>query len=238
MAKKRRTREEQLKHNRTVRRKITGGVFVFFALVGMASIITLAAVQIGKLVNSPDIKTTFEKQIEYVVALDPVPFDISESPDDDLLLKAAIWKAINSFPEENRTYDENKSLILPAIEVTKAAASIYSNEYTLKHHEVSYIQTKFSYNEEKAYYTIPATSLSGALYPQVVAITRENGNKVLSVAYKSPSLVDYYTGTRNSESDKLVKYMEYVMVRNGGEWRLKAVRTPILPETPKLEGSK
>ena len=80
--------------------------------------------------------------------------------------------------------------------------------------------------------------MSGALYPQVVAITRENGNKVLSVAYKSPSLVDYYTGTRNSESDKLVKYMEYVMVRNGGEWRLKAVRTPILPETPKLEGSK
>ena len=38
------------------------------------------------------------------------------------------------------------------------------------------------------------------------------------------------------DSDKLVKYMEYVMVRNGSEWRLQSVRTPILPETPSLGG--
>lgn len=236
MAKKRRTREEQIKHNRTVRRKITGGVFVFFALVGMVSVLTFGGIQIAKLFNTTDVKTAFEKQIEYVVALDPVPFNITESPDDDLLLKAAIWKAINNYPEENRTYDEKKDLILPEIEVTKAAASIYSSEYTLKHHTVNYLETTFEYNKEKAYYTIPATSLSGVLYPQVVAVTREGGTRVLSVAYKSPSLVDYYTGTRNQDSDKLVKYMEYVMVRNGSEWRLQSVRTPILPETPSLGG--
>ena len=238
MAKKRRTKEEQMRHNRTIRRKVTGGVFVGFALIGIISVVALISSGVGKLFNNTTVKADFEKQIEFVVAMDPSPFVITDSPNDDQLLEAAVWTSLLTYPEESRTYNDNGQLLLPAIEVTTAAAKMYSSEYKLTNRTFSDVDLKFEYAEASGLYTMPSTSLVGTFYPQVVAITREGSYKVLSVAYMSPGLQDYYTGVRDPENDKIVKYMEYVMVREGGKWLLHEVRTPVLDSTPSLEGNK
>lgn len=234
MAKKRLTKEEQQRRRKTVRRKITGGVFLLFALIGVAAVISLIVGQVQVLLSDDDQITQFENQIEFVVALDPVPFNITASPDDDLLLEAAIYEAVRSYPEDSRTYNDDSQLLLPSVEVTRAAARIFSNEYSIVHHTFSDFDVEFTYDEETGYYALPTTSLAGSFYPHIVAVTRDGSSRILSVAYMSPSAQNVYTGQRDPETDTIVKYMEYVMTMQSGGWRLSEVRTPILDVTPSL----
>lgn len=236
MAKKKLSKEERLRRNKRIRRQITGGIFFAFALVGVVAVVSLAVQGIKGLFSTEDQQKKLESRIEYVVALDPVPFDITTNPDNNTLLEAAIYKAISGYPEESRSFDDEGRLILPDFEVTKAAGELYPSVFRLTHASFADANgnVEFTYDSEKKCYYLPNTTLSGAPYPIVVAMTREGDNLVLSVAYMSPGTDTFFTGIRNPERDRLIKYMEYVMVSEDGEWQLHTVRRPILPATPSL----
>lgn len=228
MAKKKRTKEEQIRHRRTVRRKVTGGVTLLLAFIGIVSVLVTVGKQVYSLVTNSNMIDEFESQIEFVVALDPSPFVITENPNDDLLLEAAIYQSLGSYPAANLQYDEEGRLLLPALEVSTAAASMYGGGYTVEHHTFSDVSLSFVYDSETGLYTLPDTSGTVAFYPKVTKVAREGSNRVLTVAYMSPGLIEHYTGKRDPEHDTVVKHMEYVMAREEGQWLLVEVRASAL----------
>lgn len=222
MAKKRMTKEEIIKRNRRIRRKLIGAVFLVFALIGVAAVLTLAVQGVIRSMDDTNIRAAYEETYYTLVALDPVPFSISESPPDDLLLEAAIWATVRGENLDKYSRNEDGALLLPAVDVEKYAAAMYSSSYVIEHRTFTDVDLEFVYDITTKLYTIPLTSLINLYEPNIISMKTSGGTRVLTVQYLSAADSDVYAGSAATQT--VVKTMEYVLVREDGEYRLSAVR--------------
>lgn len=232
MAKTRLTKEQVIKRNKRLRRKIIGGVFVVLALVGVGTLIAAAARGVASMLDDTDDREYYADLFYTVVALDPAPFDITEAPDDQLLLEAAIWATVRGENTDKYTHDANGMLQVPAVDVATYAKRMYGGNYEIKNATFTDVDLEFKYDITTNMYTLPLTSLVDTYYPKIVAITSSGGTKVLSVAYMSTSSETFFGG--DTADEQPVKYMEYVLTKQDGEYKLTAVRTPVLSATPSV----
>lgn len=222
MAKTRLTSEQRAKRRRRRRRKITGFVFLCFALLGVAFLVSIVINQVNKLVDDSSETEMFERKIAAVVALDPAPFNALEKADTSMLLEAAIWTTWNN--EDNSLYSTNDEgfTLIPLVDIEKWFHEMYGPSYTFVAETFEATGVTFVYDEATSSYVMPTTSLAGNYVPRIESITRSNNTKVLLVSYIEQ------TGDTLGQSEYVAKQMEYVMLRDSGGYYLYAVREPEL----------
>lgn len=220
MPAKRITNEQRAKRRKRVRRTIVGLVIVALMCVGIYYLASLGVGSVTKLLDDTEEKTVFANTIAPLVSLDPAPFSSLEKADEDVLLEAAVWGALSVGDTESYARNEESAILLPSIEVDRTMAKMYGQDFFISHHTFTDLDLTFEYDESTAMYTIPVTSMAGSYTPVVEKITKTSNTKVLTVAYMQSAT------TFSGETDTVVKYMEYVMLRSGRNYYIYAVRIP------------
>lgn len=204
------------------RRQATAVVFLLLALVGTVTIVTVLV----RFVNNTFFDNTKEKErfetlIAPMVALDPVPFSSLDNADQNVLLEAAIFGALaeNDLSKYEQT---DYGLYLPRVDVTRAAANLYGSSYTLTHKTFRVAGIEYKYDAATERYFIPSNSQIGSYYPVIVDIDTSGNTKTLLVAYTQVSVSDNMVA--GPSSTRVVKYMEYLLVKEGGNYHLYSVR--------------
>lgn len=223
MAKKRLTKEEIVKRNKRIRRKLRGLIFVFFALVGVCTVAYLGVRGIAALLDDTKEREAYAAEYTTLVALDPMPFDLNTSAPEEVLMEAAIWAVINNENLDKYPRTAAGALLLPAVDVGIYASRMFGSAYTIEHKTFTGIDLEYVYDITTNMYTMPLTGFSSSFFPEVSAITTSGSTRVLTVAYYLTSSL-----TGFGESDEPYKYMEYVLLKEDGEYRLVAVRDPQL----------
>lgn len=232
MAKKRLTKEEVIKRNKRIRRKVAAGIFIVFALIGVGTVVNFAVQGVIGLLDDSDEKAYYEELYSSFVALDPIEFDITVNPPEETILEASIWSAVKSADAANYSRDDNGALLVPAADVAKYIKLMFSEQYEFEHMTFSNVDLEYIYDITTGLYTVPLTGLLDLYTPKVVAITNSGGTRILSVAYMTYGDA-VYTGN-SSEANVVAKYMEFVLVKEDGDYRLTSVRTPELSVTPSV----
>lgn len=223
MAKTKLTNEQRVKRRKRRRRKLTGFIFLCFALLGAAFLVKLAIDQVDRLVDDSGEAARYEQLIASVVALDPAPFNALEKADENMLLEAAIWTTWNN--EDNAVYAKNADgfTLIPLVDVEKWVRAMYGPGYTFIYDTFTASGVEFVFDQETQSYIMPTTSLAGNYTPRIESITRSNTTKILLVSY-----VENTGDTLGGTGDVVIKQMEYVMRRDSGEYYLYAIREPEL----------
>lgn len=215
------SKKERAYKRKRRRRQTTAVVFMVLALVGTITIGTVAF----RFVKNTFFDDTREKErfaamIAPLVTQDPAPFTSLDKADPDLLLQASIRAALinNDITKYERLDD---SILLPSIDVARAAAEIFGPGYTLTHRTISVGGVSLNYRASTGHYVVPEVLPGGPYYPVIVDITTSGNTKTLLVAYTQSSSAEVLGG---ADTGHVGKYMEYVMIKDGGEYYLYAIR--------------
>ena len=88
------TKQERRRLLQRRRRQIIGAVFLFFAVVGVISVVGFVVSSLTAATDDTEIKQDYQKLIAPLVSLDPAPFESLDDADQDVLLESAIWAAL------------------------------------------------------------------------------------------------------------------------------------------------
>ncbi len=236
MAKIRLTREQRARQRKRRVRKMVGAVFLILAILGVYFLVSTGIEKVKIALDDTDEREYYANIYSSLVSLDPVEFDSIEKANQDMLLEAAIWTTLSN--EDNTKYERNEyeAILLPSIEVDRYINKMYGSSFNYTHHSFEDYGLQFTYDEETSRYTIPITSTAGSYYPEVINIVKTGNTKVLTVAYMqldSTGLTTSYS--KGEETATVSKYMEYVLIKEGKEYFLYAIRTPQLDVTPEVK---
>ena len=221
-----RTKEETARHNRRVRRQVLGAVLTVLMVVGLFTVVTSSVKSIAGLFDDSKEKAEFEKRLNNLVMLDPLPFGTLEQADPIVLKTAALWASLST-AQENHTlelYDrdpDDMSLYLPAVDVDAAAASLYGPDYKIVHGTLQDDNIVFLYDEVRKAYKIPPTSQGGLYYPKVETMKKHKGILRVTVGYVSSYSTDEFGLPTASDPEK---YMDYLFKKQDGKWYLAAIQ--------------
>lgn len=220
--KKKLSEEELSRYHRRRARQGLGAAVILLTVVGLATVVYGGVKGVIKLFDNSEEKTSYETLLAPLVMLDPLPFDDMAAANKDLLKEAAIWAC--TYNNDTSTYerDETVAMILPAIDVDRAAAKLYGPDFTVERATFSDSGMDFIYNEEKQGFIIPITGQVGVYTPKVFKI-KGISEKTVTVGYISP-YAGMMDGTGVKVSDEPVKYVDYVFARKDGVYYLTAVK--------------
>ena len=214
------------RHNRIrrFRRQTLGFVFCLLALIGAGTIVYGAVHYVhSTFFDDTEDRQAYQQLIAPLVSMDPAPFDSLENADQDMLLEAAIWAALDY--EDTTKYDRNEydSIILPTVDVERYLSRMYGPSYTVEHHSFFDLDIEFVYDASLSAYIIPITSQSGSYMPRIEQIENSGSTRLLTVAYLQHSTLASDIVTE-SDAVTVSKYMEYILLRESGEYYIYAVQ--------------
>lgn len=169
------SQQEHERHKRRRARQWLGLAICLLVLIGAFTVISAAVGGVAILFDDTDEKLEYEQRLQALVMLDPLPFDDLDQADPALLKEAAIWAAVSTAQSSATGLDayerdpNTDSLLLPAVEVDAAAASLLGADYKLTHETFGTVSgdMTFEYDEEKQCYLIPVTGQVGMYTPKV-----------------------------------------------------------------------
>ncbi|MEG2677287.1 MAG: hypothetical protein RR933_04130 [Oscillospiraceae bacterium] len=216
--------KEKRDRARRFRRQALGVFFVCLAVIGAGTIIFGAGNFIySAFFDDTSDKQNFQELIAPLVSMDPTPFESIEDANQDILLEASIWAALEYEDTSKYTRNEYDAIILPSVDVERYITKMYGPSYVIAHHSFFDLDIEFVYDSDLSAYIIPITSQSGSYIPFVEDIKSSGKSKILTVAYMqySTSSVDIVT---DSSAQTVSKYMEYVMRKDSKGYYIYAVR--------------
>ena len=227
MARQKLTHEQRIKHRRRIRRQIVGTIFFVLAVLGVVFIATQIYNRVSALLDDSEDKIYYADLYAPIVSMDPVAFSSIEKADADLLLEAAIWSAFNNEDSSKFQTNEMGQTLIAKIDVDRWATRMYGKAYKLTHHtftDVNDGSVSFEYDAESEYYTLPITSQAGNYQAVVESITTTGNTRTLRMAYidQDSEYVDY---SGSKEEASVYKYMDYILIRESGEFYLYAIAT-------------
>jgi hypothetical protein len=234
MTKTRLTKEQRIKRRKRTRRKLIGLIFLFLAVVGTVSIISAVVAKIGLLLDDSDEYLEYENLFAQLVSLDPIAFDSIEQADKNVLKQAAIETtlAFEDTDKYERTADTGQ-IILPVVDIERYATKLYGPNYYLEHGtfgQTSLIlgdledTSGYIFLPEKNAYIIPPLSAAGSYIPKIVEIQRSGNTKTLKIAYMQVD-TSLFSVVNDPDSQIVVKYMDYVLIKESGQYYLYSIRT-------------
>lgn len=227
MAKQKLTREQKIRRRRRFRRQLVGGIFLTLAVLGVVFIGTMIYDRVAAILDDSGDKEYYANLYAPVVALDPVSFGSIEKANSDLLLEAAIWATFTN--EDTSKYQRNEydQLMIPVIDVNLWAGRMYGPAYKLTHRtfsDVADASISFQYDSEQQVYIMPITSQAGGYQCFVESITTSGNTKTLRMAYIQQDSESMSFGEEAAEPE-VFKYMDYILVKESGEYYLYAIST-------------
>ena len=225
------SQQEHERHKRRRARQWLGLAICALVLIGAATVVTLAVGGVAALFDDTEERLEYEQRLQALVMLDPLPFDSLDQADPALLKEASIWAAVSSAQAADSSLsayerDPNTdSLLLPAVEVDAAAASLFGPDYKLVHETFDTVagDMTFEYDGERQCYLIPVTGQVGMYTPLVEELDRHDGRLYVTVGYvPAPGLTGDFSMSAPTEP---TKYMEYVFEKADRVWYLCALQT-------------
>ncbi len=225
MPRSRTTNEQRAKRRKRIKRKAIGYTLSVFVVLGVIFLGTLVVDGFNYMLDDTDERLEYQELISSLVSLDPAPFTSIDRANQEILLQAAIWSALLEAGIETLPVDEATGLSqLPTINVDRQLAKLYGPTFFIEHKSFTDLGVTFEYNQQAGVYLIPITSLAGSYTARVDKITRASNSRILTVAYIEAGSTGYGQGAGTN----IAKYMEYVMVQDGGNYYLYSIRTPEL----------
>ena len=225
------TKEEHERNRRRRMRQMLGGVLCILILIGALNVVGVVLGAVNALFDDSDTKLEYEQRLQTLVMFDPLPFASLDQMDDltaRLVKESAVWSAVYSAQrgaglDSYQRDPDTDSLILPAVEVDAAVASLYGPDYKIAHESFEGVDMNYIYSEEYQGYLIPVTGQVGLYNPRVEELTRRDGKLRVTVGYlPTAALTGDYSVTAPTDP---VKYMDYIFEKQGKEYYLVALET-------------
>lgn len=225
------TKEEHERNRRRRMRQMLGAVLFVLVVIGVLNVLGFAASGVAALFDDTDKKMEYEQRLQTLVMFDPLPFASLDQMDDStarLVKESAIWSAMYSAQRagtlENYQRDaDTDALLMPAVDVDAAIASLYGPDYKITHESFQGVDMNYEYIEDKQAYVIPVTSQIGLYSPKVESLKKKDGKLYVTVGYvPTPALTGDYSLTSPTEP---TKYMDYVFEKKDKEYYLVALQT-------------
>ncbi len=220
------TKKERQKRRKRRRRQFVGFLVLFLCVVGAATIVTLGVGLVNRYFSEEENYADYEQLIAPIVSLDPAPFSSIDKANEDVLLEAAIWAALDYEDTTKYSLDEFGAILLPTVDIDTYVSKMYGPSFRLEHHTFTDLDLEYVYDSATGCYTIPVTSQSGSYTPKVENVVTSGNTKVLTVAYMQNQSSAAETVASGSDVQTAVKTMEYVMLRDSQGYYLYAIRFP------------
>lgn len=223
------SQQEHERHKRRRARQWLGLGICVLVLIGAFTVVATAVNGVAVLFDDTEEKLAYEQRLQALVMLDPLPFEDLDQADPALFKEAAIWSAVSTAQASATGLDayerdpNTDSLLLPAVEVDAAAASLFGPDYKLTHETFNNVagDMTFEYDEEKQCYLIPVTGQVGMYTPKVEKLDKKSGKLYVTVGYvPGPGLNGDFSLSAPTEP---TKYMDYVFEKTDGTYYLCAL---------------
>ena len=223
------SQQEHERHKRRRTRQWLGLGVCVLVLIGAFTVIASAVNGVAVLFDDTEDKLEYEQRLQALVMLDPLPFESLDQADPALFKEASVWAAVSAAQNSATGLDayerdpNTDSLLLPAVEVDAAAASLFGPDYKLTHETFNNVggDMTFEFDEEKKCYLIPVTGQVGMYTPKVVELDKKSGKLYVTVGYvPAPGLNGDFSLSAPTEP---TKYMDYVFQKSDGVYYLCAL---------------
>jgi len=237
MAQVRLTREQRNKRRKRFRRKMIGLVFLFLAVLGVASIVTTVVNRVNIALDDTGERREYEILFSALVSLDPAEFTSIEKADPKKLKEAAILTAVELEDPMRFEHNDWGYTYLPTIDIDRYATKLFGPKINLENATFGQQgiivaggdgidHTGYVYLPEREAYLVPPSSRAGSYFPRVESITRSRNTKTLLVAYMQADSSMTAFVDPESPNISVVKYREYVLLKDGSEYYLYSIRVP------------
>jgi len=224
MAKVKYTKTQKAKLRRRRSRQIKGALFLILACIGAFSIVHFIVGKVRTSSNDDEEKLELARIIAPLVALDPVPFESVDKAKAEVLEEASIWAVIYNEDTSKYARNENDQLLIPAVDVDRYFKRIFGSGTLPDHQTFSDGDLVFEFDAEADSYILPITSLSGSYYPRITGIDTSGSTKVLTVEYVTSSAESVISVPGEDDGYKVVKTMEYVLLKEGSDYHIYSIR--------------
>lgn len=228
-------REERARASRRRNRQLIGLTLAILIVVGAVSIVMSGVGLIRTFFSSEEAWPEYEQRFAPMVWFDILPFESVTTVDENTIKQIAIWGALSSIPENERSYNEYEEPTLPSSAVDQYGIRLFGPDFRFSGHSSFYDQLydlTYTYDETTRLYTLQATGLDPAYLPTIVDVQRESGGvRRVTIGYVS---------TRNSANQVVAtldyehpaKYLDYMLQRDGNQYYLFAIRpnTTLVPQ--------
>lgn len=154
----------------------------------------------------------YDDMIWPVVMQDPKPFDESNPPDKETMLKASLWKLAMNRNNMNESWNEKSQLVLPKSDVESAGKKLFGKEP-----DFSGLTQKgsgfYKFDDSKNAFLVEPISGTDGFLPHTVNACHEGDDVVLKVGYVSPK--NQFNSEMNKVfNNKVEKYAKYRLKKN------------------------
>ncbi len=202
-----------------------GVIILLLALTGVGYLATTVGTQVYRMITDDSRERGYDEFLRPIVMQDPEPFTSQEDADGQMVLAASLWKALEDNSASYTDYDDSGRTLVPLVDVSDACHALFGPDAQLELTNLN-TDTFFTFDEETNLFHVTPYSTQSSFTPWTESITTEDGNTVLRVGYVAPT--DSWREESGSGEDgpEPVKYMEYVLVRDGDQEYVKEVREP------------
>lgn len=201
-------------------RQRLGLAVMVLTIVGVFAIIFGGVKGVQYLLDNSKEKAEYEAVLAPLVMLDPLPFNNIDNANKSTLMQAAVWACVYNQDLSAIERDEIGALMLPAIDVERAAVKLYGPDFPFARETFSDSGMEFVYQEDKDVFVVPITSQAGNYTPKVVKIKGWR-QKTVTVGYLSPFNIE--AGSL-APSDVPVKYVDYIFEKGRDGYYLIAIQ--------------
>lgn len=208
-----------------------GVIILLLALTGVGYLATTVGTQVYRMVTDDSRERSYDEFLRPLVMQDPEPFTSQEDADGQMVLTASLWKALEDNSASYTDYDDSGRTLVPLVDVSDACQALFGPEAQLELTNLN-TDTFFTFDEETNLFHVTPYSTQSSFTPWTESITTEDGDTVLRVGYVAPTDSWREESGSGEEEPEPVKYMEYILARNGDQEYVKAVREPEEGTTP------
>lgn len=201
--------------------KNLGRFCIVLALIGLVSLVIVFKDYTNRIVNNRDEMVKYEKFIQPVVMMDPVPFDSIQYVDQQLIKQSAMWFSLLGENRESYTYDENGMILVPATDLDVSAQKLFGEGVIINHETFDDYDATYLFDPDIAAYRVPLVAkVSYSAYVESVEKTPEK--IILKVGYVTPGNI--WTSDSDDNEINVDKYMFYDLSKSPEGVYISAIR--------------
>ncbi len=219
--------------------RLAGYTILGLAVLGVAFLVFLGTKGVQFLLDDSDKRLEYQKFIEPVVMLDPVPFDSPDQANPDFLLQSAVWAVLKNEDTSRYATDQTGAVLLPAADVDLYGAKLYGSDIKLEHKSFGDDTMKFQYDTATQCYRLPATGLMGYYTPLVSKMEKRGKIIRLTVGYVAAGSAWTGDADGNIYQPEVDKTMIYTLAKTSdGSYVIHSIAEAAEDETVKNEQKK
>lgn len=203
-------------HARGKRRKMglaTGIVVLLLALTGVGYLAATIGNQIYRAATDDSKERAYDAYLKPLVMQDPEEFDEPVLADEEMVLSASLWKALEDHNTAYTDYDDMGRTIVPLADVSDACHALFGPDVELQLNNLDE-DNFFTFNEDTNQFHVTPYSTQSSFVPYTESIgIQADGKTVLRVGYVAPSDAWRSEDEDAPERPSPVKYMEYVLAQ-------------------------